>query len=324
MQARQIGVPQVHREVVARHRVVEIHQSEEVEVQIGVAGRDQAVELPVAQTAVQPQRVVDIAVEAQPGDVAHDVGVGHALADHAIDIGRERGVAQQIAAVEQVAQPQVARLDIAPHAAQAPFQRRHPQVAGHVAHLGRGPQLHVERRELPLEAGIEVDAPRVAEYPDQPVRELAPGDAEGQPVHRLGRRVQAGHREVEPRVADLRQPLHRGVGHERRALADVHAPDLGREIRHHARDLDVYIAEIQMPVAQPGSEPRDVVGRDRRVAQRGVDAHLPEKILVFGPRVADQRDIGNPDVGTRGDDRGVLEAQTPLRHVETPREVVQH
>ena len=79
-----------------------------------------------------------------------------------------------------------------------------------------------------------------------------------------------------------------------------------------------------MPVAQPGSEPRDVVGRDRRVAQRGVDAHLPEKILVFGPRVADQRDVGNPDVGTRGDDRGVLEAQTPLRHVEAPREVVQH
>ena len=324
VQPRQIGMPQIHREVVARHRVVEIHQPEEVEIEVGVAGRDTAVELPVAQAAVQPQRVVDIAVEAQLGDVARDIGVGDALADHAVDIGRERGVAQQVAAVQQLAQPQVARLDIAPHAAQALFQRRHPQVAGDVAHLGGGAQLHVERREFSLEAGIEVDAARVAEYPYQLVREFAPGDAEGQPVDRLGRGVQAGHREVEPCVADVRQTLHHGVGHERRALADVHAPDLGREIRHHTRDLDVDVAEIHMPVAQLGGEPSDVVGRDRRVAQRGLDAHLPEEILVLGPRVAHERDVGNPDVRTRGDDRGVLETQTPLRHVEPPREVVQH
>ena len=93
VQARQVGMPQVHRKVVARHRVVEVHQPEEVEIEVGIAGRDAAVELPVAQAAVQPQRVVDVAVEAQPGDVAHDIGVGHALADHAVDIGRERGVA---------------------------------------------------------------------------------------------------------------------------------------------------------------------------------------------------------------------------------------
>ena len=45
VQPGQIGVPQVHREVVARHGVVQVDRAEEVEVEVGIAGRDASVEL---------------------------------------------------------------------------------------------------------------------------------------------------------------------------------------------------------------------------------------------------------------------------------------
>ena len=324
VQPGQIGVPQVHREVVARHGVVQVDRAEEVEVEVGIAGRDASVELAVAQAAVEPQRIVDIAVEPQLRDVARDVGVGHSLADHAVDIGREGGVAQQIATVEQFAQPEVARLDVAPHAAQTALERVQLQVAGDVAHLRRGTQLHVERREQSPETGIEVDLPGVAQHADQLVREFAARDGEGQFVHRPGRGAQAGNRQVETGLPDVGKPLHRGVGHERRPLADLHAPDPAREIGHHAGDLDVYVGEIHMPVAQLRGEKGDIVGRNGRIAHRGVDAHLADEILVLRPRVARQRDERKVDVRTRRDDRGVLEAQTALRHVEPPGQVVQH
>ena len=324
VQPGQVGVPQVHREVVARHGVVQVDHAEEVEVEVGIAGRDTSVELAVAQAAVEPQRVVDIAVESQLRDVAHDVGVGHAPADHAVDIGREGGVAQQIATVEQFAQPEVARLDVAPHAAQTALERVQLQVAGDVAHLRRGTQLHVERREQSPETGIEVDLPGVAQHADQLVREFAARDGEGQFVHRPGRGAQAGNRQVETGLPDVGKPLHRGVGHERRPLADLHASDPAREIGHHAGHLDVDVGEIHVPVAELRGEKGDVVGRNGRIAHRGVDAHLADEILVLRPRVARQRDERKVDVRTRRDDRGVLEAQTALRHVEPPGQVVQH
>ena len=100
MQPGQVGTAQIHRKVVTGHRVVEVDHAEEIEIEVGVAGRDTAVELAVAKPPVEAQRIVDIAVEAQLRDVAHDVGVGIAFADHSVDIGREGRVAQQVAAAE--------------------------------------------------------------------------------------------------------------------------------------------------------------------------------------------------------------------------------
>lgn len=62
-------------------------------------------------------------------------------------------------------------------------------------------------------------------------------------------------------------------------------------------------------VCQPrqlGGKIGDVVRRDGRIAQRAVDAHLADEVLVLGPRIARQRDVGNLDVRTARHDRDVL------------------
>ena len=155
---------QIERKVVVGNRIVEIDLAEEIEIQIGVAGRDPAVEFAVAEPAVEPQRVVDVAVEAQIGDRARDVGIGNAPADHAVDAGRERGVTQQLLASEQFAQPEVARLDPSADRAHAPPEGSHLQRAGDLAHTGGGPQTHVEGREASDEASLEVQTPRIPDH----------------------------------------------------------------------------------------------------------------------------------------------------------------
>ena len=100
MQPGQGGTAQIHRKVVTGHRVVEVDHAEEIEIEVGVAGRDTAVELAVAKPPVEAQRIVDIAVEAQLRDIAHYIGVGDPPPDDAVDESRERGVAQQVAAAE--------------------------------------------------------------------------------------------------------------------------------------------------------------------------------------------------------------------------------
>ena len=323
MEPGEVGMAQVHREVVARNRVVEVDQPRKIEIEVGIAGRDATVELAVAQAAVEPQRVVDIVVEAQLRDVAHDVGVGIAFADHSVDIGREGRVAQQVAAAEQLAQTQVVRLHVAPHAAAPRLERRHPQVAGHLAHAGRGAELHVERRKQPLEASVDVDLPRVAQYADQLVGQLAAADPRSQFVDGFGGGFEPRNVQVETGLPDVGKPPDRSVGDEPRTLADLHAFDLGREIGDHARDLDIDVAEIGMPAAQLGGEIGDVVRRDGRIAQRAVDAHLADEVLVLGPRIARQRDVGNLDVRTACHDRNVLETHAAVGQVEPPGEAVE-
>ncbi len=78
-----------------------------------------------------------------------------------------------------------------------------------------------------------------------------------------------------------------------------------------------------MPVAQPGRETGDVVGREGTVAQGAVDLHLAHEILVIGPRIADQREVGNLDVRPGGEQRCLLEAHAAVDQVEAPREAVE-
>ena len=126
------------------------------------------------------------------------------------------------------------------------------------------------------------------------------------------------------RRADVGQPPDRGIGREPRSLTHLQAPDLAREIGDDARDLDVDIAENGMPPAEPRGEIGDVVRGDGAIAQLAVDAHLAQEILVAGPRIADERNVGDVDVRTGRDDGGILEAQRTVGQVETPREMVEH
>ena len=221
MQPGQVGTAQIHRKVVTGHRVVEVDHAEEIEIEVGVACRDTAVELAVAQPPVEAQRIVDIAVEAQLRDVAHDIGVGETTPDDAIDEGRKRGVAQQVAAAEQFAQPEVARGHIALDAAAPVAQGAHLQVTVDAAHVGLGTHPHVERREQPAETGVDVDVARIPEDRDQLVGERTAADAGSQGVDGFGRGGQARDRQVEMRRADVGQPLDRGVGREPRPLAHL-------------------------------------------------------------------------------------------------------
>ena len=79
-----------------------------------------------------------------------------------------------------------------------------------------------------------------------------------------------------------------------------------------------------MPPAEPRGEIGDVVRGDGAIAQLAVDAHLAQEILVAGPRIADERNVGDVDVRTGRDDGGILEAQRTVGQVETPREMVEH
>ena len=221
MQPGQVGTAQIHRKVVTGHRVVEVDHAEEIEIEVGVAGRDTAVELAVAKPPVEAQRIVDIAVEAQLRDVAHDIGVGETTPDDAVDEGRERGVAQQVAAAEQFAQPEVACGHVAPDAAAPAAQGAQLQVAVDAAHVGLGTHPHVERGEQPAETGADVDVARIPEDRYQLVGERTAADAGRQGVDGFGRGGQARNRQVEMRRADVGQPPDRGIGREPRPLAHL-------------------------------------------------------------------------------------------------------
>ena len=321
---RQVGVVQMHREVVTRNRIVEVHQSEKVEIEVGIAGRDAAVELAVAQAPVEPQRVIDIAVEAEAPDAPLHAGVGIAAPHHPVDPGRQGRVAQQLPVSRELPEAHVARRDLAPDRAAALFERAHPQVAGHVAPRRPGPQPHVERREQSPETGVQTHVARPVQHRGERRGKGLSGDAPRQVVGHRGRSPQVGNLEVEVRLPDVGKPPQRSRGRERRAVADAHPADLAREVRDDARHPGIYLTESQMPVAQTGSEVGHVVGRNLRIAQCGVDAHLAEKVPVVGPRVAGQRNVGNPDVRPGRHDPGLLEAQAALREIEPPGEVIQH
>ena len=322
-QAGQVGTVEVERKVVTRHRVVQIDQSEKVEVQVGVAGRDTAVELAVAQASVEADRVVGIAVEVQPHDIALNPCVGKAATDLPVDTRPEGRIAQQVTAPEQIAQAQVLRRDLSLQAAAARTPGFEPHAAGDVAHVGRGAQLHVERREQSPEPKVHSHPAGMLQHTAHLPGQGLAGNAAGQIVGSRGRRAQVGDRKVEMRAADIGQPAQRGRGREGRAVADAHAADPGGEVRDDTRRLDIDLREGEVPVAQAGRKVGDVVGRDRRVAHGGVEAHLPDKIAVVGPRRAGQRDVRDADLRAVGQDRGVLETQTALRQVEAPGELLQ-
>ena len=129
--------------------------------------------------------------------------------------------------------------------------------------------------------------------------------------------------QFEMRLPDIGKPPQRDRRLDRRTVADLQAADPAREVGDPPLDFEIHVAERHVPIPQTGGEPRDVVGREPRTAQRRGDLHLAEEIPVFGPRVADQRDVGDAERGVARDDLRVLEPEAALRHVETAREAVE-
>lgn len=206
MQPGQVGTAQIHRKVVTGHRVVEVDHAEEIEIEVGVAGRDTAVELAVAKPPVEAQRIVDIAVEAQLRDIAHYIGVGD-----------PRPTTPSTKAVSVALPSRSRRPSSSPslrlRAATSPLTllrrraRAHLQVTVNAAHVGLGTHPHVERREQPAETGVDVDVARIPEDRDQLVGKRTAADARSQGVDGFGRGGQARNRQVRMRRADVGQPL---------------------------------------------------------------------------------------------------------------------
>ena len=59
MEPGEVGMAQVHREVVARNRVVEVDQPRKIEIEVGSRAVTRPSNWRVAQAAVEPQRVVE-------------------------------------------------------------------------------------------------------------------------------------------------------------------------------------------------------------------------------------------------------------------------
>ena len=317
---RQIGLAQVEREVVAGHRIVEIHEPREIEIEAAVAGRDAAVELAVEQVAVEPQRIVEVAVELETADFADDVGIGESPAHGAVD-PRGEGRRTQFGIGEQLAQPDVAGRDLAFHAAPVALQRPHEQVAVGAAGERRERSLQPERGERTGETSAEIETPRSVERPHQIVGQLPAADPRGQLVD-VGRRGgQPAYIEIEMRARDVRKALHRRFGDELRAGARSDARERCLQIGHRALDPQADVVESRMPRPQLRSEIGHVVRREARIAQRGVDEHLAQEVLVLGPRISDQRDTRNPHLRTGRADRRMLEADAAVGEEEAAREL---
>ncbi len=298
MQGRQVGAPQIEREVVTRNRTVEIDGPQEVEVEVGVARRDQTVEPAVAQPAVEPQRIVGVTIEFEVRNVALHIGIGHAAPHRTVERSRERSSAQQRAAAEQGAQLEIARGQGALQPAAPAAQRLHSQVDIGVSDLRRQCGLQVERRERTLEPQPQSDASGPPEHGGQIGRQGVPGDVAGESLDIVGRSSQPGNIEIERRGADIGQAHDPGLGRQRSLVPDPQTADRSAEIGDLAGDRSIDIAQDQ--------------------------PHQPDEILVIGPRIADQRNVGNRHVRPLGKDRSVLETETTVGQVEAAGQPVEH
>ena len=323
VQRRQVGTPQVEREIVMGNGAVEVDGSGEIEIEVGVARRDQAVEPAVAQTAVEPERIVGIAPELQLRHVADDHGVGHSPAHRPVDGGGERRIAQQAAAAEQLAQPEAPGREVALQRTAPAPEGLHGEVQVDIAYPRGECGPEVERRKQAAETGVEPEPPGPAEHGGERGGQLRMPDVAGQQLHLVGRGDQPRNVQLEACTADVGQSGYLGRGRERSACADAHVAELGLEIGDRAGEIGVDFAEKRMPPAELRREESQVVGRKRRMAQGSVELHLADEILVVRPRIPDQRHIGNRQVRPGGEDGGLLEPETPADQVEPPRQAVE-
>ena len=302
-----VGPMELHHEVVAGRSVVQVDQSEEVEVEVGVAREDAAVELLVAQPAVEAHVVVGVALEFELADVAEHLGVGKAAADGAVDTGREGRAAQQLLLAQQLAEAERANAHAARHLTAARTQGLHRQAARETPQRRAELRAEVEQREGSAEAPRQVDATRAAEHGDRLRRELRPREGGGQRPERAGRGGQALHVDVEMRRGDVGKPLDRGAAHQGRT-PDVEAADAGLEIGNRTRGVELDVRKERLPLPQLGGEVGQIVAQELRAAEGGVDLHRIDEPLVVVPRVAHQRDAGNLKLRAGRSDGRLLEA----------------
>ncbi len=324
MERRQIGPVEREREVVAGHRVVEIDQSREVEAQVRVADDDAAVELPVAEPAVEAQRIVHVSLEAEALDAPRHRGIRPAAAHHAVDPGVDGRVAHERAASQQRTHLQVAGDRSAADAPKASAAGPHLQIGDDRSGVGGRLGLRVERVERTLEAERDADRTGTFEHRTHALGKAPPAEVPQQVVDGLRRGREPREPHIEARAVEVGQPRRRQIARKGDPLADPQAAQLHAQIVDLARGIGVEAAQNEVPVAELRREIGDVVGGERGVAHRGFDAHLAYEILVIGPRAADQRYVRQRDVRTLGDQVRLFEPEAAVVHVETARKVVEH
>ena len=322
MHTGKVGVDQIQVEIVVRPFGIESHLALKIEPERRIVGPDVPVEGLFGQAAAETQRIVVIAVEFQLRNAAVDARVDQPLSHDAVQ-PRLAADASQIRLLQQLPDAESGHRDTPLHRTQT------TAVGGLHRQLGlcrtdgcRQGEFRIERSERSLHLAGQPQRTGTIHHRGHLGRQLLTSDIGGDlaEIGRLGSHVIERQREV--RIVDLRQSRHPSARMHAAAASERKAFQIGVEIGNHAVEEQVDVAQRQPPVAQLGREVGYVVARKHRIAHLDRHAHPIDILLVFGPRIAHDRDRRDRDVRMRRYQPRVFHADTTVGQKEFPAEIV--